>query len=105
MIDRKRPTGIIIFRPGSARVEFIPIAGIDSVPSVAWAHQDRGWIVTRNVGPIGSEVFVVGRDGKSRRLWSSGHQRLTHPVVSPDGRRIAFGSSMRESNVWLLEGL
>jgi Tol biopolymer transport system component len=71
---------------------------------VAWAGDGHGWIVTRSVGPYGSEVLHIDVNHQSRVLWKSDLQALNRPTISPDGRRIAFSSFTTRSTVWALRG-
>jgi Tol biopolymer transport system component/tRNA A-37 threonylcarbamoyl transferase component Bud32 len=71
---------------------------------VAWSADGKGWIVTRPAATDGSEVRYIDRAGQSRVLWTSTFQRLSEPMVSSDGRHIAFQSSAIESAVWMLQG-
>lgn len=49
----------------------------------------------------GGKVFWI-HNGVVATLWSSNSEVLRSPVVSPDGKRVAFYSGKAESNVWLL---
>jgi Tol biopolymer transport system component len=70
----------------------------------SWTADGRGWIVVKPAGDNGCEVLYIDRDGGSRHLWASTFQRLTAPMVSPNGRHVAFQSGMIESAVWMLQG-
>jgi Tol biopolymer transport system component len=71
---------------------------------IAWSSDRSGWIVAKPIGPRGGQVLHVDRDGRSILLWDSPHRRLVLPVVSPDGRRVAFAATWTDSNVWMLRG-
>jgi len=71
---------------------------------VTWCADGAGWIVTRGAGVQGGEVLYIDRDGRSRVLWKSGIQHLIVPMMSPDGRHIAFSSFLVENAVWRVEG-
>jgi hypothetical protein len=40
-------------------------------------------------------------DGVVTTLWNSNSEMLRSPIVSPDGKHVAFFSGKIESNVWL----
>jgi eukaryotic-like serine/threonine-protein kinase len=79
----------------------------DSVPAaqwVAWISDADGWLLTAPVGVTGAEVIHLDARGNVKTMWKSPYQRLWRPVVSPDGRYVAFSSRMTESGAWLLRG-
>lgn len=95
-------------RPAESRLVVLNLEtrGVSSVAVsadfAAWTADATGWIVTRAVSPRGSEVIFVDRRGESKVLWTSTFQRLSKPTISSDGRRIAFGSALADSNVWMV---
>jgi Tol biopolymer transport system component len=70
----------------------------------SWLPSSKGWLLARitRSGTGGSELLRVDETGASTVLWSSKSQRLGEPVISPDGRHIAFASYGSERNVWAL---
>ena len=55
----------------------------------------------------------ASKDAPLLRISLDGHVKLLHkglfhtesPVPSPDGRHLAFGENMMESNVWVVQNL
>jgi len=74
--------------------------------TVAWLPDGSGVVVTGSTvtGPAAFKVLWI-REGVSKTLWSSDHQRLSSPFFSEDGKRITFASYQVESNAWLLTEL
>lgn len=88
----------------SQKVQTLKSDAWATADSVAWSANERGWIVTGPVGQRGSKVLYIDRNGHSKTLWESAFQQLSLPMVSPNGGRIAFGSLIMESSVWMLRG-
>jgi Tol biopolymer transport system component len=89
---------------GTQTVRTLRADSLAGAEFVAWRRDGRGWIVTRSIGRLGSEVLYVDGSGGTKMLWKSAVQQLSMPMVSPDGTRIAFGSYITESSVWRLQG-
>jgi Tol biopolymer transport system component len=74
-----------------------------------WRLWDIGWTsdgVAIFVTLYSTEAALarVGLDGKTGILIQGGKsQFFYHPIVSPDGRYLAYGEQGWSSNVWLLE--
>jgi serine/threonine protein kinase/Tol biopolymer transport system component len=95
---------LVVADLASGTVRTLKSDSLDGAAFVAWCRNGKGWIVTRFVGYRGSEVLYVDNNGQSRTLWKSTFQMLYLPMLSPDGRRLAFGSEVVESSVWMLQG-
>jgi hypothetical protein len=55
--------------------------------------------------PQGSALLYVDLKGSARALWQyKGGQAGVWSVPSPDGRYLAIGHTVRNSNVWVIKG-
>ena len=70
-----------------------------TVTGIASLH--TGWLLTSS-SLHGNEMLYLSAAGQLQQLWSSSSP-LSAPVVSRDGRMVAFGLVSQESNAWLLE--
>jgi len=72
--------------------------------SATWLNDGAALIATGADAdaPIGA-LFRLGLDGTLKRLWSTKEGIITNPVLSPDGRHLAFTVLPFHTNVWLLK--
>ncbi len=81
------------------------VSGASSLQYLARApgREGPGWIIS---GMSNAEqpyaLFFVGPEGQLRRLRSSERDWFAHPVVSPDGRTLAFSSMRLRSDLYAL---
>jgi len=73
-----------------------------SVSGLTWSADSGGWFVTGLAGRRGVILYVQS-SGTALELWSS-QSSVAAPVLSPDGRNLAFAVSTQNSNAWMLEG-
>ena len=71
--------------------------------SISWAGNANGFYVVSWL-PASHNLLYVTPTGKVRLLLrnSLGHRMLT-PLLSPDGKHLAFTAETWDSNAWLLE--
>jgi len=74
-------------------------ADIPTLVSVYWATGRRGWYIA--VFSSGMELRYLDVKGRSQRLWES--DVPTWPLISPDGRKLAFVGGFVDSNIWTLD--
>lgn len=72
-----------------------------SLSGLTWSADADGWFVTGLAERRGVLLYVQ-TSGKAHELWSS-QSILAAPVLSPDGRTLAFAVSTHNSNAWMLE--
>jgi len=60
--------------------------------------------LSTQVGVRGSNVAHLDQSGRVTLLRREPFARLLKPLVSPDGRRIAFARGQIDSNVWMVTG-
>jgi serine/threonine protein kinase len=97
------------FAPGQMRILEVHKLTEENFSLPKGSFQDFGW--TRDsqsliVAMCSEECFLarVELDGKSTVLLQGGfNQSYSNPVVSPDGRKLAFGQHVSNNNAWLLE--
>src|SRR3954447_23732575 len=59
----------------------------------------RGAVVFSTARDGIAQIYVINADGTGLRRLSPGGGADTHPVVSPDGRHIAFSEQQRAADV------
>jgi Tol biopolymer transport system component len=97
------------FAPGQMRILEIQKGIENNLTLPRGSFQDFGWASDGKsliVGMCSEECFLtrVALDGKSTVLLQGGfNQTYSNPVVSPDGRKLAFGQQVWNNNAWLLE--
>jgi Tol biopolymer transport system component len=103
----------VLMQRTSGAITVLPVAGGTSstihvkdwtnLDAVAWGP-DGSWLVANSYSTRGGTLLRVSLNGETRilRRSSAWHER---PVVSPDGRRLAFAERIPNSNAWILEGL
>lgn len=98
------PVQPVLLDLATQKVRRLDPRGWAGVGSVVWSADGKGWIVIRASGSSGSEVLYIDRAGQSRVLWTSPFQHLSQPMVSSDGRHLAFRSELHEGAIWMLQG-
>jgi Tol biopolymer transport system component len=78
-------------------------AAFVNVQTVGWTRDGKGLLITTGSGASGGRIFYVDPNGEPTLIWQSTSQRLWHPLVSPDGRHVAFSSALSESTAWTLK--
>ncbi len=69
--------------------------------SAAWSREGDALFVTAFASK-GAPLVRVSMDGKTQILYR-GLKYVENPVVSPDGRRIAFGEMTEDGNAWIMD--
>ena len=64
-------------------------AMVHSPSPMTWAADGRSLVYSRTVGDA-DQVFIAATDGSSRHQITSGSEHNWGPVLSPDGRQVAF---------------
>jgi Tol biopolymer transport system component len=72
-----------------------------SMSGLVWAADGDGWFAT-GLAERRGVLMHVQTSGKIHELWSS-QSMLAAPVLSPDGKTLAFAVSTHGSNAWMLE--
>lgn len=92
---------IRILRIRGGATQDITVKGWAHLDSVAWSSDGRALFVT-SYSSRGSKLLRVSLDGELHLLRTSSMWMDT-PVPSPDGRYLAFGQAVHQSNAWLIE--
>jgi Tol biopolymer transport system component len=97
----------------SGRIRLLPLSGQPgreisagkwtNLTSMAWASDGKALFVT-GWASKNPPLLRVSLDGKAQLLYS-GRYYLEEPVPSPDGRYLAFGDVLEDSNAWVVENL
>jgi Tol biopolymer transport system component len=101
-LEREERRGVIrIFQVNGKLTGEIPLKGWNHLDSVAWSADGRGLFVT-SYSSRGSSLLHVNLNGEIHLLRKSTMWTDT-PVPSPDGRYLAFGEVIPDSNAWMIE--
>jgi Tol biopolymer transport system component len=73
----------------------------ERLSGISRSADGRSWFVTSS-SLRGSAILQVRLEGAVSELWRSG-TILSTPLASPDGKNLAFSSSMNNSNAWVIE--
>ena len=84
---------------GSARS--IPVANSRELTGISWSADGKSWVITSS-SVRGAAVLRVILNGTVFELWATTNNLAT-PLVSPDGKNLAFTVSSRNSNAWMIE--
>jgi Tol biopolymer transport system component len=79
----------------------VEVRGWTHLLSVTWANGGNALFVTAFASK-GAPVLRVALDGSSQLLYR-GLKYVENPVVSPDGRYLAFGEMTEDGNAWVLD--
>jgi Tol biopolymer transport system component len=90
---------LVELESGSAR--WIAAGHSERLSGISWSADGRSWFVTSS-SLRGSTILQVRFEGAISELWRSG-TILSAPLASPDGKNLAFSSSMFNSNAWVIE--
>ncbi len=96
--SRKDRVRLIDIETGSSRELTVPNNG--SADDVAWAPDGTLLLATSYVRGYG--ILRLRLDGRSELLWK-GANAPSRPVLSPDGKRLAFSLAIHSSNAWMIE--
>lgn len=84
----------------------IVVKGWPSLAGLDWAADGKGLYVG-STSSQGGTLLHVDLKGAARILWRSreaGVDTFLAALPSPDGRYLALGGAVRDSNVWMVEG-
>jgi len=82
----------------------ITAKGWPNITDLQWSHGGTGFYAGSD-SPKGSALLYVDLKGSARVLWQyKGSQAGVWSVPSPDGRYLAIGHTVRNSNVWVING-
>lgn len=82
-------------------VRNISVKGWTHLESVAWSADGKGLFLT-SFTSTGRRLLRVSLTGEARLLYAA-RSYLAQPTPSPDGRYLAFGEVIPESNAWVIE--
>ncbi|MCI0402157.1 MAG: hypothetical protein L0212_01360 [Acidobacteria bacterium] len=97
--EHKNAILIVELRSGTSRD--VKLETAVSLSGLTWSADADGWFVTGLAERRGVLLYVHS-SGKAQELWSS-QSTLAAPVLSPDGKNLAFAVSTQNSNAWMLE--
>jgi Tol biopolymer transport system component len=97
--EHKNTIHIVELRSGTSRD--VKLDAAVSLSGLTWPADADGWLVTGLAGRRGVLLHVQS-SGKAQELWSS-QSSVAAPVLSPDGKNLAFAVSTQNSNAWMLE--
>jgi Tol biopolymer transport system component len=97
--EHKDRIRLVELKNGTARS--IAASHSERFSGISWSADGRSWFVTSS-SLRGSAVLQVSLEGKVSELWRSSTM-LAAPLVSPDGKNLAFSSSTYNSNAWVIE--
>jgi len=96
------PIRLLSLSDGSDR-EFT-VKGWSNVTGLDWSADGKGFYCG-SVSPQSRTLLYVDLKGNARVLWQyKGTGGAIGGVPSPDGRYVAIGALVTNSNVWMLEG-
>ena len=82
----------------------ITVKGWPNITAHDWSPDGKG-LYCGSVSPQGSTLLYVDLKGNARVLWQhKGGGGQISGIPSPDGRYLAIGGDVINSNVWMLEG-
>jgi len=82
----------------------ITLKGWPNITGLDWSPDGKG-LYCGSASSQGGTLLYVDLQGSARVLWQyKGGGRLIHGAPSPDGRYLAIGVQVTNSNVWMLEG-
>jgi hypothetical protein len=105
--------GLVRLHGNPHRVEFFPLHGgpsrsveirgpYASCTSVGWASDSQSVFV--GVEDSHSAALLrVGLNGNTQPIWAQGHNGAMGGSPSPDGRRLAIGTTGFNKNVWMID--
>ena len=90
---------LVELESGSSRS--ISVGRSERLSGISWSADGRTWFVTGS-SLRGAAVLQVRSDGAISELWTTS-TNLVAPLVSPDGKDLAFSTSTYNSNAWVIE--
>jgi hypothetical protein len=87
---------------GSGVTHDISLPGRAELTTIEWAADGKS-VFTTHFAVDGSSILHVTLDGRYQQIHKVAKDVET-PRASPDGRYLAFGEVVSNSNVWLIEG-
>ncbi|MBC8165769.1 MAG: serine/threonine-protein kinase [Bryobacteraceae bacterium] len=82
----------------------ITVDGAKFLRTLDWAPDNRGFYSGASLIGSGAALVHIDMMGKARVQWKQPGTPEVWGVASPDGKHIAMLGSMRDSNVWVIEG-
>lgn len=81
----------------------ISILGWPELQSVGWSADGKS-LFAADYAPTGASLLHITMDGRVAVLYKAPGP-IELPKASPNGRHLAFGQVVSDSNVWLIEGI
>jgi hypothetical protein len=81
----------------------IPVPAWPDLYTIGWSADGRSLFAT-DFAVTGSSLLRIALNGTVSVLYKAAKE-LELPKASPDGRHLAFGEVVSDSNVWLIEGI
>ena len=97
--SRKGRVRLIEVESGSSHDVTLPEGS--SAEDISWAADGSSLLVATS-SVRGYAILRLHLDGRSDVLWT-GANAPSHPVLSPDGKRLAFSLAIHSSNAWMIE--
>ena len=71
---------------------------------LAWTADGQG-VIVNSIGGLLRDfgLLYVGLDGHTEIVWQKENEWPVTPVPSPDGRYLAYGMMIQDSNAWMIE--
>jgi WD40 repeat protein len=99
--DRTHSRAFLAELDGSDRQQSIPLD--PGITGASWMPDGKHLLLTRfSAGAY--RLVVCDLAGHESPIWSSAYEIPGNPLVSPDGRRLAFSITTNESNVYSVSG-
>ena len=80
----------------------ITVRGWPNILGLDWSADGKGFYCG-SISPEGAALLFVDLNGAARILWRDKGPGLIG-IPSPDGRYLAIGATVHNSNAWVLEG-
>lgn len=97
--EHKDRIRLVELESGSSRS--ISVGRSERLSGISWSADGKTWFVTGS-SLRGAAVVQVRWDGAISELWTTS-TNLVAPLVSPDGKNLAFSTSTYNSNAWVIE--
>ena len=80
----------------------LTVKGWTGITWVSWTAEGRALLVSVQ-SPHGSTLVRVDMAGNGQPLWESRSGYNAYGISSPDGRYMAIGAGIQNSNLWMVE--